>query len=127
MLKAVHRQRPGYVKLENVEQRYQLDPRTMTGEEYLHALASKLYRGNLYSAADRLMSDFRKGHFGPVTLEVPLKVKDQVVAPGEEEERERRRRRELTSASEEENKEEGRQMIGQGENITIGKGQFEGW
>jgi ribosome biogenesis GTPase A len=103
MLRRVHARRPGYVDLSRLEQRYQLDPCTLSGEEYLHALAAKLYRGNLYSAADRLMSDFRKGHFGPVTLEIPpemvdLEEKKWAMAgeeTREEKRREKERRREL--------------------------------
>lgn len=150
MLKRVYASRRGYVDLARLEQRYQLDPFAMTGEEYLHALAAKLYRGNLYSAADRLMSDFRKGHFGPVTLEVPPKLEEDALVDTkgqeakEEERRRRERQRELVGMAplevegegegegEEEHGGEGaaterQPRPGEGDSPKVGVGQFEGW
>jgi ribosome biogenesis GTPase A len=139
MLKATAAAKPGYVDLDKVAQRYQLDVRAMTGDEFLHALAAKLYRGNLYSAADRLMGDFRRGLLGAVTLELPPPAPQEegegegeggrVVAPGaearaeEEAEAERRRRLEEEEAKDANS----RVKVGEGDSIAIGRGQFEGW
>ena len=127
MLCRVHESRPGYVDLSRLQQRYQLDPWILTGEEFLHALAAKLYRGNLYSAADRLMSDFRKGHFGPVTLEVPPEIDEGEAALAaaemagreakEEERRRRQRRRELMEMTKEEGEREVGLSLGGGEEV----------
>lgn len=141
MLKATAAARPGYVDLDRVGQRYQLDVRAMTGDEFLHALAAKLYRGNLYSAADRLMGDFRRGLLGAVTLELPPPLPeeeedrgDRVVAPGAEARAEAaasaaaRRQQELELQEMEEVEDEaGKTKVGEGDTIAIGRGQFEGW
>jgi len=138
MLRRVHERRPGYVDLSRLQQRYQLDPWVLSGEEYLHALAAKLYRGNLYSAADRLMSDFRKGHFGPVTLEVPPEIDEEeaaLAAAGrageearEEERRRRQRRRELMGMTREEGEreEEVLSLGGEEDGLGLGGGAVEG-
>jgi hypothetical protein len=76
MVKSIHATRPAYVELHKLEERYGLDPMAMTGESFLVALAQKFYRGNLYSAADRLIGDFRKGNLGPITLEGPPPIDD---------------------------------------------------
>ncbi len=140
MLKATAAARPGYVDLDRVSERYQLDARAMTGDEFLHALAAKLYRGNLYSAADRLMGDFRRGLLGAVTLELPPPVAEAeegagVVAPGAEARAEAEadaeaRRRQLEEEEEEEAAAaaaSSRVKVGEGDGIAIGRGQFEGW
>eukprot|EP00605_Chrysophyceae_sp_TOSAG23-4_P001834 GSChrysophyteH1.ASY1.ANO1.2024.1 assembled CDS len=50
----------------------------LTGEETLEAIAEKLYRGNLPNAAGRLLGDFRKGHMGRTSLEVPPLVVEEL-------------------------------------------------
>jgi len=51
--------------------RYQLDPTTVTGEEYLHVLAEQRYQGDVERTARQLLTDFRKGFLGAVPLELP--------------------------------------------------------
>ncbi|KAG5191763.1 P-loop containing nucleoside triphosphate hydrolase protein [Tribonema minus] len=62
---------PGYVDLKAITRRYDLDPRRCTGEEFLHAVAARLYHGQVNAAADRLLGDFRRGFFGAIALEAP--------------------------------------------------------
>lgn len=52
--------------------RYELDPTTVTGEEYLHSLALARYQGDIERAARQLLTDFRKGFLGATVLELPL-------------------------------------------------------
>jgi len=51
--------------------RYELDPTSLTGEDYLHALADYRHQGNLERTARQLLNDFRKGLLGTIPLELP--------------------------------------------------------
>jgi ribosome biogenesis GTPase A len=51
--------------------RYQLDSITMTGEAYLHALAEYRYKGDVERTARQLLTDYRKGLLGAISLELP--------------------------------------------------------
>ena len=51
--------------------RYELDPTSFTGEDYLHALAGDRHQGNVERTARELLNDFRKGLLGPIPLELP--------------------------------------------------------
>jgi ribosome biogenesis GTPase A len=51
--------------------RYELDPTSLTGEDYLHALASDRHQGNVERTARELLNDFRKGLLGAIPLELP--------------------------------------------------------
>lgn len=51
--------------------RYELDPSSLTGEEYLQALASSRHQGNVERTTQELLNDFRKGLLGPILLELP--------------------------------------------------------
>lgn len=51
--------------------RYELDPVTVTGEEYLHTLAELRYQGDVERTARQLLTDFRKGLLGAIALELP--------------------------------------------------------
>lgn len=51
--------------------RYELDPAAFTSEDYLQALASDRYQGNLERTARQLLNDFRKGLLGTIPLELP--------------------------------------------------------
>lgn len=141
MLKHVHALRPMYVNIDKLYERYQIDAKIMTGEEYLHALAAKLYRGNLYSAADRLMADFRKGHLGPITLETPPEVieeeplgkeKEKKSVPGlsgwKEHDDDLNEGYEGSEIEEDHGHRTDRELrVGEGDGPKIGVGQFEGW
>mmetsp|Transcript_5728 Transcript_5728/g.8608 ORF Transcript_5728/g.8608 Transcript_5728/m.8608 type:complete len:413 (+) Transcript_5728:95-1333(+) len=65
---------PGYIKLNVIKERYNVDPRRYSGDEYLFKVAHTLYHGNMNSAADRLLGDFRRGYFGDVALEAPTSL-----------------------------------------------------
>jgi ribosome biogenesis GTPase A len=51
--------------------RYELDPSSLTGEAYLHALAEHRYKGDVERTARQLLTDFRKGFLGSIPLELP--------------------------------------------------------
>lgn len=51
--------------------RYELDPGEQTGEAYLHALAEHRFKGDVERTARQLLTDFRKGFLGPISLELP--------------------------------------------------------
>ncbi|CAM9158484.1 unnamed protein product [Chrysoparadoxa australica] len=62
---------PGYVNIKAIEERYGIDPRRHSGEEFLYLMAQKFYSGEMNSAADKMLGDFRKGFYGNVALEAP--------------------------------------------------------
>lgn len=51
--------------------RYELDPTTLNGEAYLHALADYRYKGDVERTARALLTDYRKGFLGSIPLELP--------------------------------------------------------
>lgn len=51
--------------------RYELDPASFSGEDYLQALADYRYKGNIERTARQLLNDFRKGLLGEIPLELP--------------------------------------------------------
>ncbi len=51
--------------------RYELDPTEITEEDYLHTLALNRYQGDLERASRQLLTDFRKGLLGAISLELP--------------------------------------------------------
>jgi ribosome biogenesis GTPase A len=54
-----------------LKSRYELDPTSFTGEDYLHALADYRHQGNVERTARQLLNDFRKGLLGAIPLELP--------------------------------------------------------
>ncbi|MEH2402648.1 ribosome biogenesis GTPase YlqF [Nostoc sp.] len=54
-----------------LQSRYQLDSVSDTGDTYLHALAEHRYKGDIERAARQLLTDFRKGLLGEMSLELP--------------------------------------------------------
>jgi ribosome biogenesis GTPase A len=54
-----------------LQSRYELDPASYTGEEYLSVLAEFRYKNDVERAARQLLTDFRKGFLGTIPLEVP--------------------------------------------------------
>ncbi|MGF1489761.1 MAG: ribosome biogenesis GTPase YlqF [Prochloraceae cyanobacterium] len=54
-----------------LQSRYNLDPLSVTGEEYLHDLGQQNYQGDIERAANQLLNDFRKGSLGNIPLEFP--------------------------------------------------------
>lgn len=61
----------GLVPESPLKMRYELDPTSFTGEDYLHALAGDRHQGNVERTARELLNDFRKGLLGPMPLELP--------------------------------------------------------
>lgn len=55
----------------SLQTRYQLDATSLTGEEYIYALANFRYQGDVEKTARQLLNDFRKGVLGAVALEFP--------------------------------------------------------
>ncbi|MEL6260029.1 MAG: ribosome biogenesis GTPase YlqF [Cyanobacteria bacterium J06626_6] len=53
--------------------RYGVDPADNTGETYLVELADRLYQGDRERAARKLLTEFRKGMLGSMSLELPPK------------------------------------------------------
>jgi ribosome biogenesis GTPase A len=43
----------------------------MSGEDYLHAVAEKAFKGDVERTARQILTDFRKGVLGAISLEVP--------------------------------------------------------
>jgi ribosome biogenesis GTPase A len=54
-----------------LKMRYELDPASFTGEDYLHALADYRHQGDVERTARQLLHDFRKGVLGAFPLELP--------------------------------------------------------
>lgn len=61
----------GLVSASTLKSRYNLDPQTVNGEDYLHEVAALRYQGNVERAARQLLNDFRTGLLGSVALELP--------------------------------------------------------
>lgn len=57
--------------LEGFDLRYGAIPTTLSGEEYLHHLATEKYRGDLELTAHKILNDFRTGLLGRIPLELP--------------------------------------------------------
>jgi ribosome biogenesis GTPase A len=57
--------------LEGFDTRYGAIPTTLSGEEYLHQLATEKYRGDLERTAHTILNDFRTGLLGRIPLELP--------------------------------------------------------
>ncbi len=54
-----------------LESRYNLDSSTHTGDGYLHALAAHRNQGDVERTARQILTDYRKGSFGAIPLELP--------------------------------------------------------
>jgi ribosome biogenesis GTPase A len=61
----------GLIPESALKSRYELDPTSFTGEDYLHALAGDRHQGNVERTARQLLNDFRKGLLGAIPLELP--------------------------------------------------------
>lgn len=51
--------------------RYELDPQSFTGEDYLQALADFRHQGDVERTARQMLNEFRKGVLGAMPLELP--------------------------------------------------------
>jgi ribosome biogenesis GTPase A len=54
--------------------RYNLELADLTGEGYIHQLASHRYQGDVERAARQLLNDFRVGQLGAIALEYPFQA-----------------------------------------------------
>jgi ribosome biogenesis GTPase A len=68
----LHRRESSFVDMRRVEDRYGVPFRSMSGEEIVHEVAERFYKGNSVSAADKLLGDFRRGFLGSSSLEAPV-------------------------------------------------------
>jgi ribosome biogenesis GTPase A len=59
---------------ENLQSKYELDPLTMSGEDYINAVAEKQYLGDVERSAHNLLNNFRTGGLGAIGLDVPPNV-----------------------------------------------------
>ncbi|PXF46134.1 DAR GTPase 3, chloroplastic [Gracilariopsis chorda] len=71
-LKHVASTYPGYFCFDTLVERFRIDPREMSGEEFLYCAAKSLYKDDAERTAVRLLTEFRSGVLGPVALESPL-------------------------------------------------------
>jgi ribosome biogenesis GTPase A len=56
---------------QNLISKYDIDPLTMTGEDYIRAIADKQYLGDMERSAHNLLNNFRTGGLGAINLDVP--------------------------------------------------------
>lgn len=70
-LKRVSNRFPGFFDLTTLTERFKVDPLTVTGEEFVHLTAEKLYKGDAERTAVRLLTEFRAGTLGLAALEAP--------------------------------------------------------
>lgn len=70
-LKHVASTYPGYFTFDTLVERFRIDPREMSGEEFLYRASRTLYKGDAERTAVRLLTEFRSGVLGPVALESP--------------------------------------------------------
>jgi ribosome biogenesis GTPase A len=56
---------------QNLIAKYDIDPLTMTGEDYIRAIADKQYLGDMERSAHNLLNNFRTGGLGAINLDVP--------------------------------------------------------
>ena len=126
-LNYVFSQQPKYVEMQRIRERYQLNFSAMKGEEIVYQIAEKMYSGNMISAADRLLGDFRRGFLGKVSLEIPPSlIKDSSVDIVHDE-------RSIDKDALFVNKHDyfdesrGEYVFKEKSNLDIGRGNYEGW
>lgn len=71
-LKQLQAEAPYLLSQQPLQARYQLDPMTITGEDYITTLADQRYQGDVERAARQILNDFRKGLLGAIPLELPI-------------------------------------------------------
>lgn len=70
-LKSVRDLYDGFFDVAKLEERFKVPVDGLSGEEFIHVTAEKLYQGDLERTAVRLLTEFRGGLLGPVALEAP--------------------------------------------------------
>lgn len=68
---------PGFTPDNILLSRYHIDPASMSAEDYLETAAQQKHQGNLERMAQQILTDFRKGTLGKITLELPLVNSEQ--------------------------------------------------
>lgn len=63
--------KPGFLPNQVLQNRYQIDPTSITAADYLATAAEQRHQGDLERMAQQILNDFRKGLLGKVTLELP--------------------------------------------------------
>jgi ribosome biogenesis GTPase A len=104
---------PKYVNMTGITKRYKIPNfHELPGDAIVHEVAARLYNGNVISAADRLLSDFRKNMLGYGSLEAPPKMKKEIRGGAEavehDEELDEHQNARLTP-------------------LDVGKGNYDGW
>jgi ribosome biogenesis GTPase A len=56
---------------DTLESRYKLNPGILTGVDYLHSVAEQEFKGDVERTARLMLTDFRQGVLGAISLEVP--------------------------------------------------------
>ena len=54
-----------------LEDRYKISAEGISGEEYVHELADRLFNGQIENAGGRLLRDYGRGALGKFALELP--------------------------------------------------------
>lgn len=73
-LNRLYKEEKSYIKMKAIQERYEIPFTDLTGEEIVYEIAELNYKGNLISASDKLLGDFRKGFLGYGSLETPRDV-----------------------------------------------------
>ena len=71
LLKDLKHQSPEHGGIDALIARYDLDPSESTGETYVSALADYKFQGSQERAAQKILTEFRKGILGKMSLELP--------------------------------------------------------
>jgi ribosome biogenesis GTPase A len=78
LLKDIYSHRKANVDMRRIEERYKFSFHDKTGEEIVYQLSESSYHGNLISASDKLLGDFRRGFLGSCSLENAPFILDSV-------------------------------------------------
>jgi ribosome biogenesis GTPase A len=62
----------GYSNL--LQAKYDIDPQGMSGEDFVNGVAERKYLGDLERGAHNLLTNFRTGNLGTISLEMPPKI-----------------------------------------------------
>lgn len=88
-INAIAKEKKDYVSMTKIKKRYNMfDFQEMPGEDILHTLAARRYDDEINTAANVLLSDFRKGEMGLIGLESPPPLEKTAPEVGEVEDEE---------------------------------------
>jgi ribosome biogenesis GTPase A len=134
-LNALYKQHHAYVKMGAIQERYKIPFIGMTGDDILYHFAETQYRGNLMSAADKLLGDFRKGYLGYGSLEGPPpgSLIDSLSPDRRQKEEQQQKVVLLGEEMEQEDEQEGEEVWREKKQkvirspLDVGRGDYEGW